>query len=304
MPFFYCGSALTKVRAMNTNSESNNSSGVSRPDSAGECNASPAPRAKRGDGRGGAAVPRLDKRTYLDKEQGRYKVILRDYGGGLCEIGWSFVPNLLPNKAGRGNSEQREQHEDRAVRRARSRLRQLILSAQADHLLTLTYRENVTEYKQTSNDLSAFIRLVRTHLPKWVFITVPERQKRGAWHWHLAVVGRQDVDLLRRCWRHVVGEGNIDVQKPKRGKNRRLGIVAYLSKYLSKGFAENDRELNGHRYRASLGIQVPGELVEIPEHLRGEVSAYVLAQLQERAGSVGFVWVDPPLMAGWACSWG
>jgi hypothetical protein len=29
-----------------------------------------------------------------------------------------------------------------------------------------------------------------------------------------------------------------------------------------------------------------------------------LAQLQERAGSVGFVWVDPPLMAGWACSWG
>ncbi|TBR08425.1 MAG: hypothetical protein EPO47_08625 [Rugosibacter sp.] len=266
--------------------------------------APPAPRAQRGAGRGGAAAYRLDKRTYLDKEQGRYKIILRDYGGGLCEVGWSFVPNLLPTKAGRGNSEQRQQHEDRAVRRARSRLRQLILSAQADHLLTLTYRENVTDYKQASNDLSAFIRLVRTYLPKWVFITVPERQKRGAWHWHLAVVGRQDVDLLRRCWRHVVDEGNIDVQKPRRGKNRRLGIVAYLSKYLAKGFAENDRELNGHRYRASLGIQVPGELVEIPEHLRGEVSAYVLAQLRERAGHVGFVWVDTHIMAGWACSWG
>lgn len=270
----------------------------------GEQAAPPAPRAQRGAGRGGAAASRLDKRTYLDKEQGRYKVILRDYGGGLCEVGWSFVPNLLPTKAGRGNSEQREQHEDRAMRRARSRLRQLILSAQADHLLTLTYRENVTNYKQASNNLSAFIRLVRTYLPKWVFITVPERQKRGAWHWHLAVVGRQDVDLLRRCWRHVVGEGNIDVQKPRRGKNRRLGIVAYLSKYLAKGFTENDRELNGHRYRASLGIQVPGELVEIPEHLRGEVSAYVLAQLRERAGNVGFVWADPLLMAGWACSWG
>lgn len=270
----------------------------------GEQAAPPAPRAQRGAGRGGAAASRLDKRTYLDKEQGRYRVILRDYGGGLCEVGWSFVPNLLPTKAGRGNSEQREQHEDRAMRRARSRLRQLILSAQADHLLTLTYRENVTNYKQASNNLSAFIRLVRTYLPKWVFITVPERQKRGAWHWHLAVVGRQDVDLLRRCWRHVVGEGNIDVQKPRRGKNRRLGIVAYLSKYLAKGFTENDRELNGHRYRASLGIQVPGELVEIPEHLRGEVSAYVLAQLRERAGNVGFVWADPLLMAGWACSWG
>ncbi|WP_202634419.1 hypothetical protein [Rugosibacter aromaticivorans] len=33
--------------------------------------------------------------------------------------------------------------------------------------------------------------------------------------WPLALVGRQDADLLRRCWRHVLGEGNIDVQKPK-----------------------------------------------------------------------------------------
>ncbi len=260
------------------------------------------PRAS-GDGRGGAAALRLDKRTYLDKEQGRYKVILRDYGGGLCEVGWSFIPNLLPFKASRGESEQRVQHEDRAVRRARSRLRQLILSAQADHLLTLTYRENVTDFKQACKDLSRFIRAVRTHLPGWVFIAVPEKQKRGAWHWHLAVVGRQDVVLLRKRWLHVVGDGNIDVQKPKRGTNRRLSIVKYLGKYLAKGFEEGHRELNGHRYRASLGIEVPGEFVQIPEHLRGEVSAYVLALLRQRSGSVGYVWVDPIHMAGWACSW-
>jgi hypothetical protein len=263
----------------------------------------PAPRAPRGDGRGGAAAPRLDKRTYLDREQGRWSVILRDYGEGLCEIGWSFVPNLPPAKAGRGESEQRERNADRAIRRARSRLRQLILAAHADHLLTLTYRDNVTDYRQASRDLSRFVRAVRKTLPDWTFVAVPERQKRGAWHWHLAVVGRQDVNRLRASWRRVVGEGNIDVQKPRPGENRRLALVKYLGKYLAKGFATDDRELNGHRFRASLGIAVPGELVQIPERLRGEVSAYALGKLQERGGAVGFAWVDPQNMAGWACSW-
>lgn len=256
------------------------------------------------DGRGGAAAHRLDKRTYLDKEQGRYSVVFRDYGGGLGEIGWSFVPNRSPFKsAGNGQSDQRELNEVRAVRRARSRLRQLILAANADHLLTLTYRENVTDFRQSCNDLTRFIRAVRTNLPGWVFIAVPEKQQRGAWHWHLAVVGRQDVDLLRICWRGVIGEGNIDVQKPKRGLNRRLSIVNYLGKYLAKGFAEGHRELNGHRYRASLGIKVPSESVAIPKHMRGEVSAYLIEQLHRRCGSVGFVWTDQQLMAGWACSW-
>lgn len=264
----------------------------------------PAPLAEHGDGRGGAAAPRLDKRTYLDKEQGRYSIILKDYGGGLAEIGWAFVPNRSPfNSAGRGQSDLRDKNEERAMRRARSRLRQLILAAHLDHLLTLTYRENITDYKQACDDLSRFLRAVRTYLPGILYVAVPEKQKRGAWHWHIAVAGRQDVDLLRKLWRRVVGEGNIDVQKPRPGENRRLALVKYLGKYLAKGFIEKHRELNGHRFRASLGIAVPGESLAIPEHLRGEVSAYVIGQLQQRTGSVGFVWVDQEMGAGWACSW-
>ena len=280
--------------------------GEFRPDKhQGERAAPPARGAQRPAGRGGEAALRLDKRTYLDREQARYSVTLRDYGGGLCEIGWSFIPLRPPFKsAGRGISDQRELNEMRAGRRARSRLRQLILSANADHLLTLTYRENVTDFKQSCKDLSRFIRAVRTHLPGWVFVAVPEKQKRGAWHWHLAVVGRQDVVLLRKLWLRVVGEGNIDVEPPKRGVNRRLAIVKYLGKYLAKGFEEGHRELNGHRYRASHGIQIPAESIAVPAHLRETVSAYLIDQLRQRAGSVGFVWVDPLHSAGWACSWG
>ncbi|MBW8327611.1 MAG: hypothetical protein K0M48_00120 [Thiobacillus sp.] len=252
---------------------------------------------------GGEAALRLDKRTYLDRKQGHFKVVLRDYGGGLCEAGWSFVPLIQPFKAARGESEQREVHEDRASRRARSRLRQLILSANADHLLTLTYRDNVTDFEQASQDLRALVRRVRKHLPNFVFIAVAERQKRGAWHWHLAVVGRQDVKLLRHLWRSIVGDGNIDVQQPTAGVNRRLAIVKYLGKYLSKGFSEGDREINGHRFRASLGIKVPGESLSVPERFRGDVSAYVRSQLHQRAGKVGFVWDESKNMAGWVCSW-
>ena len=252
---------------------------------------------------GGEAAPRLDKRTYLDREQGRWTVILRDYGDGLCEIGWSFVGSILIAKAGRGESEFRSLHAERAGRRARSRLRQLILSSHADHLLTLTYRANVTEYRQASQDLSRFVRRVKKTLPGWVYIAVPELQKRGAWHWHLAVVGRQDVALLRSYWHRVAGEGNIDVQPPKRGQNRRLALVKYLGKYLSKGFDDESKELNGHRFRASQGIQVPGVSIQLPPSQREDVSDYALEQLRNAAGNVGFTWIDPQKLAGWACSW-
>ncbi len=142
------------------------------------------------------------------------------------------------------------------------------------------------------------------HLPTWVYIAVPERQKRGAWHWHLAVVGWQDVGLLRACWLKVVGDGNIDVQERVNATvNRRLGIVKYLGNYLTKGFKEGDRELNGHRFRASLGIKVPSQSIRLPAEHRNDVFRYALDELQTRAGAVGYHWVEMQGLAGWACSW-
>lgn len=264
--------------------------------------AAPPARSASEDGRGGEAALRLEKRTHLD--DGRYRITLRDYGGGLGEIGWSFMSSLRPGKAGRGFSEEREEHENRAVRRARSRIRHLILATSADHLLTLTYRENVTDFNRACADLSKFVRTVKAKCPGWVYIAVPEQQKRGAWHWHMAVRGRQDVALLRSTWRHIVGEGNIDVNPPRGvGKKRALALVKYLGKYLAKGFAEGNRALNGRRFRASLGIRIPCESVTLPTAERANVSGCALDRLHAVAGSVGFVWQSEELLAGWACSW-
>jgi len=251
---------------------------------------------------GGEAAVRLDKRTHLD--QGKYRVKIIDYGNGLGEIGWSFIPSLPPKQVGKGQSEAREENEDRAIRRAKSRMRQLILASGVDHLTTLTYRENVTDFERADSDFKRFVRSARRSMPGWAYVAVPERQKRGAWHWHLAVKGRQDVDLLRRLWRHVVGEGNIDVQAPRgKGEDRRLLLVRYLGKYLVKGFKESHRELNGRRYRASLGIEVPMSYLTVPEECRGDVAGFALSHLVTVAGTVGFVWIADDKPAGWACSW-
>lgn len=251
---------------------------------------------------GGAAAHRLEKRTHLDQAQ--YRVTLRNYGNGLGEVGWSFIPALPPSKALRGTSEKREENDNRAGRRAKSRLRHLILAVRADHLLTLTYRANVTDFNQATSDLSRFVRKVKVKLPGWVYIGVAERQERGAWHWHLAVCGRQDVDLLRSCWLDIVGEGNIEVSAPKgKSKFRELALVKYLGKYLAKGFSSTDRNLNARRFRASLGIEVPVEYLTVPQDERGNIIGFALTSLHRVTGSVGFVWNADDKAAGWACSW-
>jgi len=47
---------------------------------------------RRGDVWGGAAAPRLEKRTYFNTTHtGKNRLILRNYGSGLAEVGWSFI---------------------------------------------------------------------------------------------------------------------------------------------------------------------------------------------------------------------
>lgn len=265
-----------------------------------------APRAPDGRSGGEAAAPRLEKRTYSNTHKtAKNRITLRNYGKGLAEVGWSFVGISSTHKAARGLSTQRTQNEDRAIRRAKSRLRQLILSANLTHLLTLTYRKNVTDFKRAADDLNRFVRKIKVHLPDWLYVSVAEQQERGAWHWHLAVRGRQDVNLLRTVWREIVGEGNIDVSAPKGSrKDQRLYLVQYLGKYLVKAFATGDRKLNKHRFRSSRNIAVPTECFTVSIPSERKIEDIALDKLKEASGgSVGFVWDGEGMLAGWACSW-
>jgi len=149
---------------------------------------------------------------------------------------------------------------ERSARRARTQVRRLVKWKRLDTMLTLTYRENMEDRARMARDFDVFLKRVRRVLPGFEYVCVFERQKRGAWHAHLAVQRVQShylvkgvlvksYDLLRAIWRAVAGEGNVDVSKAR--KHRHKGVcklAGYLSKYLSKSFEEGGE---GNSYRAS-----------------------------------------------------
>lgn len=159
----------------------------------------------------------------------------------------------------------------RAVRRARQKVRWLVKSMQADHLLTLNYRENMTDIERLKKDFKNFVQSVRTKYPDWQYVCIHEKQERGAYHLHLAVRGRQDVKYLRRCWYKALGApvdatgtdvpGQIDVRAPWKkwgGKGftwKPDRLSGYLCKYLAKAFDESGK--GAKRYWHTKGIQLP-----------------------------------------------
>jgi hypothetical protein len=156
-------------------------------------------------------------------------------------------------------------------RRSAARCKQLLgdamLARQVDHLVTLTYRECVSDVDRAEADLKRFLRLLREREGVTVsYVAVRELQQRGAWHWHLAVRGRLDVRILRRSWYQALGgsgdergrdaPGAVNARAPRRdwSKGEQRGwnaeaLIWYLGKYLAKTFA--DAPPGSRRFRAS-----------------------------------------------------
>jgi hypothetical protein len=123
-------------------------------------------------------------------------------------------------------------------------------------------------------------------------VTVAERQARGAYNWHVAVKGWQNLDLLRKCWRAACGDGNIDVQGPKNQTGnsqwKHIRLALYLCKYITKELeVREDGEVfvGRHRYRTSLGIEDPVERRSFPLSSGQET---LRAWLTDISGRIGF----------------
>ena len=230
--------------------------------------------------------------------------------GEEAEISWgmrSGQPIKRGKERPRGSSAKFVEHLERAEKRAKAQVRRKIMSAGLDHLLTLTTRENITEFQDAAEMLQSFIRKVHEYLPEWIYVAVAETQTRGSFHWHIAVKGWQKVDLLRKLWREVCGEGNIDVQGP-RGNNgchqwKNIRLALYLSKYITKNIEESDSGylvFGRHRYRALLVIE-DKVICKVYPVATGENA--VAEWLMEIAGRIGFRKVFEDGRAGYTCSW-
>jgi hypothetical protein len=254
---------------------------------------------------------------------------IRDYGEGDIEASWAIVVNTGKRGTQRGRSKDRKINIERSKARAKAEVRRKCMAMGADHLLTLTYRENMTDKEQGQRDFEKFVRLIHERLPDWKYVQVLERQSRGAIHPHIAVKGFQDVHLLRALWRQVIREGNIDVEfkkeKTKNGKWKKgnsygwekADLANYIAKYITKEPEEESRRieigLNERRFRSSLNINVPKVRVIVPWILRGakgtkslKAKDYVLEKVGYIEGERGFMWEPEERKGfyGWACSWG
>lgn len=131
-----------------------------------------------------------------------------------------------------GDGDPKEKDNTRNIFRAKSMLRKCMKTAQSRFLLTTTTRANITDYNISRAQITKFLRLNRYHYPDQKYMGVAEQQKRGAWHWHLALTHRQDARLTRKLWLQACGgDGNIDLQELKTQI-----ISRYCAKYLGKDF--------------------------------------------------------------------
>lgn len=173
---------------------------------------------------------------------------------------------------------------ERSARRAKTKVRRLCKAKQLTTMVTLTYRDNMEDRARMARDFDVFMKRVRRVVPDFQYVCVFERQKRGAWHAHIAVprvlahyMHRgylvRSYDLLRSLWRGVVGVdgGNVDVSRQKRLKRSTARLASYLSKYITKGFAEATG--SGDSYRAS-GRALPKPMVF--QSLSGDLGAGIL----------------------------
>lgn len=160
---------------------------------------------------------------------------------------------------------------ERSARRAKTKVRRLCKSRGLSVMLTFTYRENMLDRERIARDFDVFVKRLRRVVPDFQYVCVFERQKRGAWHAHVAVPkvlshylhkGQliRSYDFLRSVWRAVVGadNGNVDVSRNRRIARSSSRLAAYIAKYIGKGFGDSTD--GGDSYRAS-GRDLPSPVV-------------------------------------------
>jgi len=99
--------------------------------------------------------------------------------------------------------------------------------------LTVTFRENKTDLSEANYELKKFLKKLNYHYVPTnglKYLAVPEKQKRGSWHYHLVLFNLPYVGDLYRTTRILWGHGSIDYQRISDTQ----GAIRYIAKYISK----------------------------------------------------------------------
>lgn len=112
---------------------------------------------------------------------------------------------------------------------------------QNESLITLTYRENMTDPQRLQWDLEKFIKKLKRKVGQIKYVTAVEPQGRGAWHAHILCKQLEsgalvDKKLINQLWEHGI---IVDVETLEEVDN----VGAYLTAYLSN--TPEDAQANG-----------------------------------------------------------
>lgn len=177
---------------------------------------------------------------------------------------------------------------EKSARRAKQSCSHKIKEAGFSSLLTCTYRENMTDFDRMRSDWAKLLRKLQAIFPGFATVYGFEQQERGAWHVHAAIhklpvylwvpqgqgssrkVMVRSWDYIRRLWRAIVGQGNIDVdghrrrRRSSRGQHSLALLASYVSKYLTKDHQHGPAGRN--RWGSTQGIAVSKPIVlDLPE---------------------------------------
>ena len=153
------------------------------------------------------------------------------------------------------------------VARAKTKINELALCNPWSYFVTLTLNSEHDRYdlKQYHSDLHKFLHSFnrrRSPENKVVYLLIPEKHKDGAWHMHGLIYGLQEADLYINGngylgWKAYEERfGYISLGKVK-SKDK---VSSYITKYVTKDMDKNVKELGGHLYYASKGLQTAQEL--------------------------------------------
>lgn len=131
-------------------------------------------------------------------------------------------------------NENKEKRFNQSINRTRQNFNSIIENNINDnsYMITLTYKENMQDYKKASNDFIKFIkRLGYKFNLKPSYVGVKELQDRGAIHYHIILFNLPDITIsdVKDLWQF--GE-QVHVKKITDKNVSRL--ANYLTKYLTK----------------------------------------------------------------------
>jgi len=184
----------------------------------------------------------------------------------IYEYEHSIITGFSNNKSrGVGRSsvatdDDKKRNRELVLNRARRDLRRLINSnihmyGVKSKFVTLTFADNITDIKKANYEFKKFKQRLETYFDfRLKYTCVIEFQKRGAIHYHVVFFNMPYIkkSKLAQIW----GNGFIKVNNIDNVDN----VGAYVCKYMSKNFIDDER-LRGHKcYFSSRNLYKPIEV--------------------------------------------